>query len=256
MDLALISDTPLVVLFLGTVLLAVGCTEAGHKLGAKKRKRTDQEKTEPVSAMGGTLLGLLAFLLAFTFGLAADRFDTRRSLVLKEANAIGTCHLRAGLLPPTQKEHSRRLLREYVQVRLAWAAKESSGDAKHSTELHEQLWATAEDAAAMAPEPEYGALFVESVNEVIDLHEERVMARAHINGTIWAALYLVTVLAFAASGYHAGLHASSRSPVMIGVAIAFAVVICLVADLDRPMDGMISIDQRAMVDLQEAIGKP
>src|SRR5262245_8635230 len=44
------------------------------------------------------VLGLLALLLGFTFSLAADRFDTRRILVLEEANAIGTTYLRAQLL--------------------------------------------------------------------------------------------------------------------------------------------------------------
>jgi len=49
--------------------------------------------------MIAAILGLLAFRLAFTFGVAASRFDTRRELVLDEANAIGTTFLRAALLP-------------------------------------------------------------------------------------------------------------------------------------------------------------
>ena len=46
-----------------------------------------------------SILALLAFLLAITMGMASDRFDTRRGLVLEEANAIQTTYLRAGYLP-------------------------------------------------------------------------------------------------------------------------------------------------------------
>ena len=44
-------------------------------------------------------LALLAFMLGFTVGLAASRFDVRRGLVIDEANAIGTTSSRGGLLP-------------------------------------------------------------------------------------------------------------------------------------------------------------
>jgi hypothetical protein len=67
--------------------------------------------------MVGATLGLLAFILAFTFGLAAARFDTRRQLLLDEANAIGTTYLRAGMLPE-RGQQVRDLLRHYVAARL------------------------------------------------------------------------------------------------------------------------------------------
>ena len=49
--------------------------------------------------MVAATLALLAFILAFTFGLAGSWFDVRRRLVVDEANAIGTTYLRAGMLP-------------------------------------------------------------------------------------------------------------------------------------------------------------
>ena len=67
--------------------------------------------------MVGVTLGLLAFILAFTFGLASSRFDNRRQLLLDEANALGTTYLRAGMLPEWGEE-VRRLLRDYIGHRL------------------------------------------------------------------------------------------------------------------------------------------
>jgi len=66
-------------------------------------------------------LGLLAFLLAFTFGIGASRFEMRRQILIDEANAIGTTYLRAAMLPTPQREDARRLLKEYVDVRIGGA---------------------------------------------------------------------------------------------------------------------------------------
>jgi hypothetical protein len=47
-------------------------------------------------------------------------------------------------------------------------------------------------------------------------------------------------------GYQTGLTSSSRSPAFLGLVISFAAVLSLIADLDRPREGAISISQKAM----------
>jgi hypothetical protein len=79
-------------LFLAILLLVLLSVEGGYRLGIYRRSRSAEEKEAPVGAMVGATLGLLAFILAFTFGLAATRFDTRRQVLLDEANAIGTTY--------------------------------------------------------------------------------------------------------------------------------------------------------------------
>ena len=83
---------------------AVLAVELGYRLGA--------------GTMVGSLFGLLAFMLTFTFGLAASRFDARRQLVVEEANAVTTAFLRADLLPTPWAERLREHLRDYVKLRL------------------------------------------------------------------------------------------------------------------------------------------
>lgn len=95
------------------VLLAI---EAGWRLGNYRRKRAEDEKA-PINAAVGATLGLLAFLLAFTFSMAATRFDGRKQVILNEANAIGTNYLRTDLLPAQFGEQARSLLREYTAIR-------------------------------------------------------------------------------------------------------------------------------------------
>src|SRR4029450_12067756 len=108
---------PLWGLFLTVVVLVLAAIEGGYRLGGYRPRQPGREKEAPVGAMVGAMLGLLAFMLAFTFGMAASRFDTRKQLVLDEANAIGTTYLRSAMLPD-RRDEIRALLRSYGDGRL------------------------------------------------------------------------------------------------------------------------------------------
>ena len=95
--LSLVNEMELLLILMGTIVL---CLEVAFRLGLRMRVRTDEANRAHVNALQAALLGLLALLLGFTFAMAVSRFDTRKSLVLAEANAIGTVGLRASLLPP------------------------------------------------------------------------------------------------------------------------------------------------------------
>jgi hypothetical protein len=254
-----ILDTlPLWALFVVIVLLVVASIEAGFRLGHYRRRRSADEKDAPVGAMVGSTLGLLAFMLAFTFGMAAERFDTRKALVLDEANAIGTTYLRAGLLPDSRDE-VRRLLRVYVDQRLEAVRAGTVADGLRRAEaLQTEMWTLALDEGRRHPESVVVGLFVASLNEVIDLHAKRVTAglRNRIPGTIWAGLFAIAVLSLAAMGYHSGLVGTTRSLAVVAVALAFSAVIALIVDLDRPQEGALTVSQQALVDVRQSMEEP
>lgn len=247
---------PLVVFFVAIMLLVLFSVEGGYRLGKFRRGRSDKELEAPVGAMVGATLGLLAFLLAFTFGLAAARFDDRRVVLLDEANAIGTCFLRAEMLPE-RREEIRSLLRKYVDVRLEVVRTGKMEGIRRSEEIQQQLWAHAVVLARNSPNL-FVSLFVQSLNEVIDLHAKRIQIglRSRIPGIIWLALFAITLLSFAGMGYQAGLAGTSRSLAILAVAFAFSSVIWLIADLDRPREGTLQVSQQAMIDLQQSMALP
>jgi hypothetical protein len=249
---------PLWGLFMAVLLLVLLSVEGGYRLGKYRRSRSEQEKEAPVGAMVGATLGLLAFILAFTFGLAAARFDTRRQVLLDEANAIGTTYLRAGMLPD-RREEIRALLRDYVNTRLEAVLSSNIAEGiRRSENIQDRLWAQAVAVGEKNPNSIVVGLFVQSLNEVIDLHAKRVTAglRNRIPGAIWVALFAVAVLSLAAMGYHAGLVGTSRSLAVLAVAFTFSAVIGLIADLDRPQEGVLKVSQQALIDLQQSMNVP
>src|SRR5215510_11016792 len=135
---------PLWALFISILVVVLLSVECGYRLGKYRRGRHEQEKEAPLGTMVGAILGLLAFILAFTFGLAAARFDTRRQVLLDEANAIGTTYLRAGMLPE-RGEQVRRLLRDYVNARLeAIQPGKLAEGIRRSENIQQQVWTEAE----------------------------------------------------------------------------------------------------------------
>lgn len=247
---------PLWVLLIGSCAGALLGLECGYQLGQWRQKWVQEEKEAPVGAMVGAILGLLAFMLAFTFSMAATRFDSRRQTVLSEANAIGTTYLRASFLPEPQRSRVKDLLREYVDVRLQSI---QQGDVTkgiaESERLHRELWSNATLAGEQEPSSIMIGLFVQSLNEVIDLHSERVLIglRSRIPSVIWMALFGLALIGMTSIGYQAGLSATRRSPAMVTVAVAFAGVLFLIIDLDRAHEGLLQVSQQAIIDLQKSM---
>ena len=246
---------PLWLLFAAVCVATGFALEGGYRFGKWRHIRSAEEKETPVGAMVASVLALFAFLLAFTFGMAGNRFEARRQAVLDEANAIGTTYLRTRLLPEPQRGESAKLLRQYVDIRVR-AVREGGLPAaiKESEELHEKLWGEATKAAERNPTPITG-LYIQSLNQMIDLHAARIQVglRNRIPGSIWGGLFVLALLGMASVGYQSGLSATRRSPAMAVLVLAFAGVLFLIADLDRPGEGLLTVSQGAMVDLQRTM---
>jgi membrane protein YdbS with pleckstrin-like domain len=259
MNQQLLDPLPIVGVFILFALFTLVVYEAGFRVGRWWQKRTPDEAEGPTGMLVGSLFALMAFLLAVTMGMAADRFDARRGLVLDEANSIGTTFLRAGFLPEPSSTEVRELLREYVPLRINVADQERLlANFARSAEIDAELWAITE---ALEPDmlgSETFALFVETLNETIDLHASRIAAiiYARVPETVLLLLILGSALTLGMVGYSAGL-TRRRSPVTaVVLVIVLGAVITIVVDLDRPRDGFLQVSQQPLVDLQEQIGPP
>jgi hypothetical protein len=258
MSEAFLGQVPIWVVLAASIAVFVASTKAGHLLGVRARaaRSPDAEMTSDLGATLGGLLGLLGLLLAFTFGMAGQRFDWRKTLVLEEANAIGTAWLRTDLIPEPQAEQARRVLRAYAEARLdvATTARRADGIAR-SERLQAELWAITAAAAKASPTPP-AALFVAAVNEVIDMHGRRVQAalRNPIPPTIFATLFAVSILVLGATGYAHGLGGDRSALASLLLTLVLAVVIALILDLDRPYEGLLTVSQQAIRDVITSMG--
>ena len=149
-----------------------------------------------------------------------------------------------------------KLLRDYVDLRIRAVQDGNIPEATAQSEkLQELLWQQAVAAADKDRGSIMTGLFVQSLNETIDVHSKRMITgiRGRIPLTIWFGLFSLAALGVGAMGYQAGLSATRRSPAMLAMVVAFAGVLFLIVDLDRGREGFLTVDQTAMTDLQSSM---
>jgi len=117
---AFLDRSPVWLLYAGTVLVLLAGNEAGFRLGLWRRGRMPEGEKVPATAIMGSTLGLLAFMLAFTFGMAGTRFDARKQLVLDEASAVLQAYQRAQLLPEPRGASAATCFRSMWSCDSAW----------------------------------------------------------------------------------------------------------------------------------------
>src|SRR4029077_5787666 len=166
------------VLILSAVIFGATCL--GLLLGRYVRHRAEHLR-EPLGVLQSALLGLVGLVLAFGLALAVGRYDSRRAAVVNDANAIGTTYLRAQTLPEPIRTRSLALLARYTDtsIRLSTAAPgsaHSKAAIADGSRLQRPLWRLAGEALADAPDASAPRLYVETLNEMIDMQTVRVSA--------------------------------------------------------------------------------
>jgi hypothetical protein len=127
-----------------------------------------------------------------------------------------------------------------------------------SVEIHDEMWTLTERLAREHGERPVVAIFVESLNETIDLHESRITAGlyARVPPTVIWLLVAGVVLSIGMVGYNAGLSGRRSTISAVVLAVALTAVIALVVDLDRPGDGIIRTNQQPLIDLRDSLDDP
>lgn len=238
--------------------LMLGFAEVGFRLGLRLHATKDAARKGQIGSIQGAVLGLLGLLLGFTFAMAVERYDTRRSLVVQEGNALGTTFLRASLLPEAHQAPVKDLLRRYVDVRLNYwplvdePAKFAEGK-RLVGEIQAELWKHATEAAKEAP-TDITATFIEALNETIDTDARRIAAmRAGIPNGVWLLLILVAASGCVTTSYGAGADGARSKLGSVFLPLLIAVVIVLIFDISHPRLGLIQIGQQSLVDLQQSM---
>ncbi len=232
--------------------------EAGFRSGFRLYAKKDDSHTRQIAGIQGAVLALLGLLLGFTMAMAVNRYDTRRNLIVKEANAINTTYLRASLLSEPHQMPIRDLLRRYVDIRVKYAAlavdpaKLAEG-LRASAEIEGELWNHAVAAAKEAPNNITGT-FITSVNELIATDAERLAAgRAYIPGGVWLLLIIVAGFGCFTTSYNAGAQGARTTLGSFLLPLLITVVILLIFDLAHPLRGVIRTSQQPLIDLQQSL---
>jgi len=233
-------------------------SEVGFQIGRIRRADVDESGKSQINTLQAAILGLLALLLGFTFSMVLSRFDARKQMVLEESNAIGTCYLRAQMLPEPQKTEISKLLRQYVDVRLEVVRTGNLQEiVSRSEKLHDQLWSQAVATEKKEPQRLITLLFIQSLNDVIDIHSGRLRAVLdQVPDMVWVLLFVLTIFAMGMIGFGSGLGKGHQLIPRLVVAVLIALVVLVIMDLGQPQRGLIRVSQQSMMMLRDSINRP
>jgi hypothetical protein len=247
---------------LALILFAVvlGTVGLGVMLGRRHRHRIDTMR-EPFAVLQGALLGVVGLILAFGLALAVGRYESRRAAVVEEANAIGTTYLRAQTLAEPMRTRSLALLRRYTDtsIRLSESVPGSAdarGAVAEGERLQRQLWALAGQALDASPIASAPRLYVETLNNTIDMRTVRV---AGLGNRVPGPVLAIEVLGAAAAlgllaFYLAILGRGALTSVLAAVLVTLLLLVTF--DLDRPTRGLITVPTTPLTDLRDSMDQP
>jgi hypothetical protein len=249
----------LVALFIGTVLFSLAAFQCGVRFGSWRKEQPDPEPGLPVRTVVASILGLLSFILGFTFGLASSHYDSRSGAVFDEATAIGVAYRRADLLPEPERRNFRQLICEYVDLRLeAIDSTDRNETITRLRHLQERIWNEAVAIQKTDGAPPAATPLLQSLIDVIEVHSERVLdgMRSRIPIRVWLVLYGIALVSLFAAGYSFGLGGARRSIISVGYALVFASVIVMIAAGDHPGSDQLRMSHQALLELRSRLTAP
>jgi hypothetical protein len=229
------------VAMLGGVVVFI---ELGRWFAARRRALGRAAGDTEGAALDASVFALFGLLIAFSFSGALDRFDHRRTLIVREANAIGTAYLRLDLLPSDSQPALRALFRKYVESRIAFyremaGAQDAKAEQERALALQDAIWKQAVGAARADGNPAVLSLVGSGLNSVFDVEAERIAAtQQHPPAAIYVMLFAVGF----ASAFLAG-YTMARSPRDWARVVVFAaslgVAVFVILNLEYPRLGLI-----------------
>lgn len=220
----------------------------------RNKKHTEEKLTET-----SPLIALLFFLLAFTFGMSGDRYDSRRKIVVEEANAIGTAILRSDLYPDSSRTLFRKDFKAYVEARIAYyqVGADPKGILKAdslSQVISSKLWTRASNLSKDPANLAATQQMIPALNTMIDVTTSRLSGeKAKVPQSILIMLFFLALISAFYGGYSEGRKGKMDWLVQIGFCLLVSLVVLFTLDLDRPRRGFVNLDlpNQTIIDLRK-----
>lgn len=255
-----LSNLPVPAIGLGIlVVMAIGggIGQAVRIWHAKRPERKVHESGESVAQEGyllGGVFALLGLLLAFSFGMVLERYETRRQIAIDEANAIGTAYLRAQFLDEPYRSHLSTILVDYTANLITLGSANGADDASlaKNDRLLTEMWAVVRAGRESALAHGTTTVLQNTFNDVIDFDAKRKIVwelRLPPEVLILVISYLsITALVV---GYQINGPRGRRAAYVLFALIALSIT--FITDINRPMGSRGPDLQKPMIMLLQSL---
>jgi hypothetical protein len=189
--------------------------------------------------------------------MANSRYDTRRALVIEEANAIGTAILRTDIYPDSMRWVLRSQLKDYVEARIAFYqagmdVEKIVANYRKAGDISNKIWAITAEYARMDNITTRTSELIPALNAMIDITTTR---RASGEATIPDSIMYFLFILCMCSAFLLGYDKKKKIDwiIVVGFALMLSATVFTIIDLDRPRSGLISMDKpnEKIIELRE-----
>lgn len=247
-----------VFIFIGVL----GAVFMGRFVGHLTHSKSNGEKNTTDDMLIGSILGLMALVIAFTFSGAAGRLDQRERLISAETTAITSAYAGLRYIGDEDKEPLKVLFQKFVTQRGALYGNVADFDAFTQRQIEiDKTIGSLQDmayAAALKSTPEARPLateFVKLVNAMGSAHTNQLQAMwFHPPRIIWVALVFLILIGSFLAGYKMGITQRRERLLSLMFAALISCALYLIMSLEFPLLFRVSnleSDTRQYILLQE-----
>lgn len=254
-----VSSIQIIGMFIVPFLLILVPILAGQYYGLKLKKKNGKISDSPIGSVVGSALGLLAFMLAFTFQIVDNRYNNRKELLLQEVTLIRTTYLQSGLIPEPYRSESRKALIKYTDLRIALTKEPTmiqlQNLKQNSQSILNMLWKYSEALAQQDRSSEAYSLYMGSVNDLVENYNKRITFTFEYRipiAVLWV-LFIITLFSMTLLGYQFGISGKKNNILAVFISIIFSSVMFLILALDRPETGIMNLNQAPMITLYKQL---
>ena len=234
------------------IALLIGTTEVGYRIGLRRAGPRGDAGSADGNVVLGSMLALVGLVIAFTYSFTVSRYEARKSVVVDEANALGSIFRVADLAPEPARSDLMGALLDYARTRVVTSDNAGTPELAQALiagtlEAQARLWPITESIVAETGTGPYGMALVAGINELLDLHTQRIVsAFDRLPQVVLLLLLLLVGTSLALAGYDAGVSGKRARLRLAALASVLASVIVVVTDFDRTMHGFIRVSQDSL----------
>jgi hypothetical protein len=242
-----IFQLPLIVIALITLALIIIFNWLGQYYRRWLIKKYPGSDTGHLGAIEGALLGLLTLMLAFSYGIAATRYEVGRQLIIDESKIITVAVHHCDLYPDSIRNVLKDQFKDYVEARIDYFTdgvnnEKISRALENGRNLLEKIRIQVNALSLDQNNNARTVLMIPALDNVEDVAMSKEAARLSKLPPIilWTLLIMTVACSFLVGFVNA---VNQKNIIMIGVfALMTTAAFYLVIELDHPRLGFINMD--------------
>ena len=244
-------------LFLGMLAFM----ELGRRIALSRMSADPEGFRKGVGAIEATTFALLGLLIAFTLWGASGRLDTRRHLMVEEANAIVTAYMRVKMLPQESQQRLRESFRRYLEIRLDWYRnladpRSAEKDKAIAASIQAEIWNEAVSACRNQDFQGATMLLLPAINNMINMMTTQATAsRMFTPETMFRLLFVLAIISSMMAGYAMAGQKKRNWTHTLGYCAIIAFTVFVILDLEYRRHGPERRDSsnQALLELKNTI---